>query len=157
MKKVIFLSLIAIFISMSCSSTKKNQTKDKTKKVHTHYTLSKGTKWVMISFNGKEPEEAGFIKKIPYVVIDEKAGSIGGNSGCNAFNGPVEIEGTSIKVGLLAATKAYCMNVPEQEFFNYLNDINSYKIKNDTLKLLKDGKVVMEFKVEKSNDISQSS
>jgi len=154
MKKVIFLSLIAIFISMSCSSTKRNQTKDKdkTQKEKTHYTLSKGTKWVMISFNGKEPKEAGFIEKIPYVVIDKEAGSIGGNSGCNAFNGPVKIDGPSVKVGLLAATKAYCMNVPEQEFFNFLNDINSYKIEKDTLQLLKDGKVLMEFKADKKQN-----
>ncbi len=149
MKKIFFLTILTLLFSISCKSSKNMKTQDTT--TSSQYSLTKETKWVLTSFNGQEPKEAGFKERLPYMVIDKEAGSIGGNSGCNSFNGPVEIDGSNIKVGMLAATKAYCMGVPEHEFFTFLNDADNYKITGEKLQLLKGEKVLMEFSGEKNS------
>ncbi len=143
MKTIFFLSLVIILLSISCKSTKETQAANKTQQ---QYALTKDTKWVLTSFNGKLPHDAGFKERIPFIVIDKESSRINGHSGCNSFNGQLEIEDSSIKTGMLASTKAFCMGVPEHEFFNYLKDADSYKIEGDKLVLMKGSDVLLVFK-----------
>ena len=145
MKRLFFLITAVVFLSVSCKSTQKTQ--DVAKKEH-KYELTKDTKWIMTSFHGKVPAEAGFRKRLPYVYIDKEKGSISGNSGCNSFSGSAEISGNKIKAGRIAATKAYCMGVPEHEFFTDLDEMDSFKIKGNKLSFMKGGEVIMEFEAE---------
>ncbi len=147
MKKFFFLTILTVLFTTACKSSKNMQTPEAS--TTQQYSFNNETKWVLTLFDGKAPAEAGFKQRLPYMVIDKKAGSIGGNSGCNSFNGPVEIEGSKIKIGMLAATKAYCIGVPEHDFFNNLNEADSFILKGDSLKLLKDSKILMVFKAEK--------
>jgi putative lipoprotein len=148
MKNIFFITLTLLLFSFGCKTAKSTKTNKKEKQPQ-EMTINKTTKWILTSYNGQKPQEAGFKERIPYLKIDKEAGSISGNSGCNSFSGPVELEGNKIKVGVLASTKAYCMGVPEYDFFTFLNDADNYKIKGDTLQLLKEDKVLLEFTAEK--------
>ncbi len=144
MKKAFFLVLVTIFFSMSCKSTKEIQSSDKTSQ---HYSLTKETKWVLKSFNGKSVQEAGFKKRTPFIILDKQAGRISGHSGCNSFNGNAEIGDSTLKTGMLISTKAFCMGVPENELFKYLKDVDSYKINGNKLLLMKGEDVLLDFVV----------
>ena len=144
MKRVFFILPVLFLFTLSCRSTQKTQTvQEKTK-----FQFTKDVKWVMTSFHGKAPAEAGFKQKTPYVVIDKEAGSISGNSGCNSFSGKAELSNNSLKAGRIASTKAFCMGVPENEFFTDLSEMSSYRIDGDKLLFLKGDDVLMEFKAE---------
>lgn len=145
MKNIFFLSLVTIVLSLSCKSTKKTQAANITEQ---QYTLTKDTKWLLTSFNGKTPQEAGFKERIPFIVIDKENSRISGHSGCNSFNGKVEIDGSLFKTGILMSTKAFCMGVPEHELFKYLDEVDSYKIDSDKLLLMKGADVILMFKVD---------
>ncbi len=144
MKKIFFLALVTMLLSISCKSTKETQTANKTEQ---QYTLTKETKWILTSFNGKSTQEAGFTERIPFIIIDKEISRINGHSGCNSFNGSIGIDGSSIKTGVLMSTKAFCMNVPEHELFTSLEEVDSYKIEGDKLMLMKDSDVLLEFVV----------
>ena len=145
MKRVFFILPVLIFFTLSCRSTQKTQTVKETLK----YQFTKDVKWVMTSFHGKQPADAGFKKRVPYLVIDREAGSISGNSGCNSFSGKAEVSDSEIKAGRIASTKAFCMGVPEHEFFTDLTEMDSYRIEGDKLVFVKAGNVIMEFVAEK--------
>ena len=144
MKKAFFIALVALFVSMSCKSTKEIQSSDKTSQ---QYSLTKETKWILTSFNGKSTQEAGFKKRTPFIILDKQAGRISGHSGCNSFNGKTEIGDSTIKTGMLMSTKAFCMGVPEHVLFKYLEEIDSYKIDGNKLLLTKGKDVLLEFAV----------
>ncbi|NPA36230.1 MAG: META domain-containing protein [Chlorobi bacterium] len=146
MKNTIFIIIITLS-ALSCSSAKIQKTKNTTQQSET-MPINK-TKWILISYKGQKPSEAGFKKRIPYLIIDEEKGQITGHSGCNSFNGQVNISGNKIKTGVLTSTKAYCMGVPEHEFFKLLNGTDNFKISADKLKLLKGNEVLLIFKAEK--------
>ena len=149
MKNIFFIALTILLFSFGCKSAK-NTEGGKKAQVQQKMTIDKTTKWILTSYNGQKPQEAGFKERIPFLRIDKEKGSISGNSGCNSFSGSVEIDENKLKVGMLAATKAYCMGVPEHEFFNFLNDADNYKIKGNKLQILKGDKVLMEFTGEKT-------
>ena len=142
MKKAFFIALVTIFFSMSCKSTKEINSSDNNPQQH---SLTKETKWILTSFNGKSPLEAGFKERTPFIILDKQAGRIMGHSGCNSFNGNAEIGDSSLKTGMLMSTKAFCMGVPENELFKYLKDVDSYKIDGDKLLLMKGDDVLLEF------------
>ena len=142
MRSIFFLVTAVVFLSFGCKSAQKTSSKMNKGK---QYELTKETKWIMTSFHGKSPAEAGFKQRTPYVFIDKEKGSISGNSGCNSFSGSAEVSGNKIKAGRIAATKAYCMGVPEHEFFTDLDQMDSYKIEGNKLSFIKEGKVIMEF------------
>ena len=142
MKKIFFLFLIAILLTVSCKSTQKTSTKNSKNQ---QYELTKDTKWILSSFNGKSTKEAGFTERIPFIILDKQESRIMGHSGCNSFNGNAEIGDSTLKTGMLMSTKAFCMGVPEHELFTYLEKVNSYKIDSDKLLLMKGDDVLLEF------------
>ena len=144
MKRIIFILPAIILFMFSCKSTHKASAQTATQK----NMFVKETKWVMVSFHGKKPAEAGFRERVPYVVIDKEAGTISGNSGCNSFSGKAVIEGDKMKAERIASTKAFCMGVPESEFFADLSELNTLKTEDNKLIFLKEGKVIMEFVAE---------
>ncbi len=109
------------------------------------YSLTKNTKWILTSLNDKSVQEAGFKERTPFIILDKQEGRIMGHSGCNSFNGKAELGDSSIKTGVLMSTKAFCMGVPEHELFKYLEEVDSYKIVNSKLLLMKGEDVLLEF------------
>lgn len=146
MKKLISLVFVTILFSISCKSTKEMKSADNTQQ---KLTLTKDTKWILTSFNGNSVQEAGFKERTPFIILDKQEGRLMGHSGCNSFNGSIELGDSSIKTGILNSTKAYCIGVPEHKLFKYLEEIDSYKIENDKLLLKKGSDVLLEFVISK--------
>ncbi len=142
MKIIIFFAIVATLFSTSCKSNKDMQSANNTQQ---QYSLTKDTKWILTSFNDKSVQEAGFKERTPFIILDKQEGRIMGHSGCNSFNGKAELGDSSIKTGMLMSTKAFCMGVPEHELFKYLEEVDSYKIVNSKLLLMKGEDVLLEF------------
>jgi heat shock protein HslJ len=62
-----------------------------------------GTQWTLEEIGGKP-----VIEHSHATLAFMEAGRISGNGSCNRFMGPVEINGDTIKLGLLAGTKMMC-------------------------------------------------
>jgi len=105
--------------------------------------------WELIRYNGQLPEEAGFKRKIPTMVINLSEKRVGGNSGCNSYGGEVIIEGNTMHLNRIMSTKMYCVDVPEHEFFQMLRQPLQFEIKDDVLSLEQEGVVILEFKLKK--------
>lgn len=145
----IFIMAVLAFSLTNCKSSKETSQKERIESEQVKsvsYMIEENT-WQLTSFEGKSPEEAGFIERIPYVVINKEKGSMGGNSGCNSFSGGVEVTDNTLKLGLFMSTKMYCDGVPEIEFFKILEGELNYQVENEKLSLTKDGKTVMVFKL----------
>lgn len=58
---------------------------------------------------------------------------VNGSTGCNNFNGGVEIKDQSLTVGNLAMTRKYCEGVEEQLFVDALNNVSKHRIEDHKL------------------------
>ncbi|MCG8579985.1 MAG: META domain-containing protein [Bacteroidales bacterium] len=147
MKKLIIA--IAVFTFMiSCKSTQsasKAQTSQQEKTSIENF-IEENT-WELTSFNGQKPADAGFVDRIPTIVINEAENKTGGNSGCNSFGGEALVDGDTITFSKIFSTKMYCDGVPEHEFFQMLQQPLKFKTKGDMLQFEKDGVVILEFKL----------
>jgi putative lipoprotein len=79
----------------------------------------------------------------PQTTLDIAAdGMVSGSGGCNRYSGKAEIDGSSIAIGPVAATKMMCLPAPmdqETTFFDALDKARSWKIENGKLLLLDGG------------------
>jgi putative lipoprotein len=68
-------------------------------------------------------------------------GTVSGSGGCNRYSGGAEIDGSTIIIGPVAATKMACLGMPmEQEtrFFAALDKARSWRLSEGNLLLLDD-------------------
>lgn len=87
-----------------------------------------GTKWSLEEIGGKP------------VMADSRASldfpsnsGVAGNGSCNRFTGSVEITGSTLKLGPLAATRMMCgpdSTRQESEYLKALADVDRYEIRN---------------------------
>jgi len=82
-----------------------------------------------------------------YIRFDKEKKSAGGNGSCNVFGGSVEVKGHEISIKDIFSTKMYCDAVQSTEdvFFMQLKKVNRYEIKDKSLLLYKDKKLLLEF------------
>lgn len=77
------------------------------------------------------------------------ATTISGNAGCNSFNGPYGLSGSTIKIGLLATTKVACsaeLNKQEADYLAALGLATTAKVTGSRLDLLRaDGAIAVNF------------
>jgi len=74
----------------------------------------------------------------PILEVDDVAGRLSGNSGCNSFFGPATFTGSGVTVGAIGATKMACEpGVMEQEAFVFavLADAVSWDIEGTVLRI----------------------
>ncbi len=126
--RTLLLILSICFLLASCSETK---------------TLSNGAKvdanlagsWELtyitgprITFDGLYPD------KKPQLIFDLNAGRVSGNTSCNSLTGAIKAKGNSIsfKEGF-AATKMFCPGSGESVFLKALEEVETYKITENTL------------------------
>ena len=77
-----------------------------------------GTSWL-----AEEIERGGVLDRLRTTLSFNGEGSVSGTGGCNRYSGPVEITGSSIRFGALAATMMACppaVMQQEQRFFDAL-------------------------------------
>lgn len=76
--------------------------------------------------------------------------SAGGNGSCNSFGGTLYVSNDSISITNIFSAKMYCDGVQQTEdsFFNQLEKVTRYKIKEKTLLLYKGSTLLLEFMAE---------
>ncbi len=127
--KRLFLGLVLVIALQACS-----------KKITTDTVAN--TKWTLSEWTGQT------------LPTKEKAtlnfgadNQIGGKSFCNTFGGRSTISGNTIKIEEVFGTMMFCESVAEAErnYTEGLKTVNSFKVVDGKLQLLKDGKVMMVF------------
>ena len=87
--------------------------------------------YTVITING------GSISPAASLQFNNKDNAISGNSGCNDFGGTYKQDATTIKIGQLVTTKAYCEKVMENEYalLNALKNVTLFDISEGVLTL----------------------
>lgn len=85
-----------------------------------------------------------------FIRFNPEKKSAGGNGGCNSFGSSLSVSGNSINLKDIFSTKMYCEGAQQTEdaFFRQLERVNRFKIKDKTLFLYHDEKVLIEFRSE---------
>ncbi len=106
-----------------------------------------GTLWQMTAYRNIDGE---MIESLPDVktTAQFEDGSVGGNSGCNGYNGSYQIDGKKISFGPMMSTLMACpppMMEQETGYMAALDMVDAFKVNGETLTMFDaDGEVVME-------------
>jgi heat shock protein HslJ len=83
------------------------------------------------------------------LTADFTKATIGGDGGCNEFNGPFTIDGDAITIGPLASTRRACADpaagTQEQQYLAALELAKTYRVTGDTLELFRGGLIAVTF------------
>ena len=94
-------------------------------------SLAKGS-WMVVKIKDNSAFERN-----PVITLTMPQGQIQGSTGCNKFFGNVNLENSGFKVNNIGSTKMMCKSMEtEQLFLETLNEVTSYKLENDYLKLM---------------------
>ena len=129
--KTISLFCFSIIL-FSCNSTKKVK-EDKTTGITEKY-------WKLIEIRGQKVTAENFASKEPHLILKSTDNRVNGNGGCNSFFGTYELDSTTNRISFskIGATRMACLKpTVEAEFFNVLETVDNYTVKNDTLQLNK--------------------
>jgi heat shock protein HslJ len=70
-------------------------------------------------------------------------GTVSGNTGCNSYNGPYEIDGQNITIGPLASTLAACptaeLTTQKTNFLNAMQLAKTFQVAGDRFDLFREG------------------
>ena len=109
-----------------------------------------GKKWILTKLMGKETNiNPG--NRTPYIMFDPSVSSVSGNTSCNNFSGPYEInEGDRISFGMIRTTMMACPDMDiEKQILEVLSKVDNYNVSDSILKLNKARMTSLaEFKVE---------
>ncbi|MCT4586613.1 MAG: META domain-containing protein [Carboxylicivirga sp.] len=154
--KKLFIGIIALGFMISCKSAQNTSSAQKNTQKTAEEQFVEGNIWQLTKFKGQSLADAGFSQKTPQLIINMAENKTGGNGGCNSFGGEVKVEGKTMAFDKIFSTKMYCDGVPENEFFQILQQPLEFQLDNDLLRLSKDGKVLMEFKLMDKEKVSGS-
>lgn len=103
------------------------------------------TKWSLKKIYSKRGTEE--VNTKAFIKFNQQRQSAGGNGSCNTFGSSLTVNGDKISFKDIFSTKMYCEGVQQTEdkFFQQLNKINRFEIKDKTLLLLRDDEVLLEF------------
>lgn len=97
-----------------------------------------GTEWQLTTLIDGDSASSTVAGTTPTLVVDDLAGRISGNAGCNSFFGPAGFEEQTLSVGPLASTKIGCEPaIMEQESFvlAVLGSAANWEIDGATLRI----------------------
>lgn len=101
--------------------------------------------WRLLSIESR-PAVPADLSRRPWIRFDLDSGRVSGNLGCNRAAGPFTLAGDSLRVGQVISTKMACadraMNEQEVEFSFALINTTNYRLRGDTLDLIKESRVV---------------
>ena len=82
-----------------------------------------------------------------YIKLDAGKNSAGGKGGCNNFGSKYMVSGQQIDFKDIFSTKMYCEKFQQQEdsFFQQLEKVNRYDVKEGKLLLYRDSELLLEF------------
>ena len=123
---VLLLALLLLAITSLANATEVNMTE---------FELT-DTEWWVEDIDGK-----GVIDRSHTTLQFLEAGRVAGDTGCNRYNGSVEISGTSISFGPMAGTRKACAPAlmdQEMRFYQAVTKVVSWEVADTGLLHLKD-------------------
>lgn len=140
--------LCILFVcAIACNNSKKNASSampSNPEQLNGSWTLTHlsapGSKSLDSLYPGKKP-------RISFTTADKR---VSGNTGCNSFSGPLEVDGNKINFNTpLALTKMFCAGDGESVFLENLKKVNSYSVSGgNTLHFIMGDIAIMQFKKE---------
>lgn len=133
-----------LFCLFSCSNNDINEAKVKT--IDESQILLTNF-WQLVEVNGKKikKQTEDYVTHIKFF-HDGESLRIAGFAGCNRILGKFETKKTAININTLASTKLMCNeHEAETKFISLLDDVDSYKIDNNTLYLFKKNTLALTF------------
>lgn len=106
-----------------------------------------GTQWRLVELGGRPSRPAG--EGAPNLRLHASEKRAGGNTGCNSFGGEYELNGESLRFGVLVSTRRACLedalNAQEAAYIRALSDTRTWRITGSTLVLSGEAGVVARF------------
>lgn len=119
-------------MSKKTTSENTNSSKESTEMVEKY--------WKLIEINGQKVTAENFASKEPHLILKSEENRVTGNGGCNSFFGTYSLQTdvNRISFSKIGATRMACLQpTVESDFFNILETVDNYTVKNDTLQLNK--------------------
>ena len=94
-----------------------------------------------------EIEDEGIADK-NITIIFNADGKVNGNNGCNNYGGDYKVENNKLSFGMMMSTRKFCQETAEIEttFMRNLTEVDSFKIQEEVLILLRGNTHVIEAK-----------
>lgn len=103
-------------------------------------------KWILTATVAKSELK---LQNPPFLVFDVERGSVGGETGCNAFGGSYKTDGKNINITNIISTFRACLEEErmsvEREFLRSLQKINRYEMRAETLNLYQGDNLLLTF------------
>jgi heat shock protein HslJ len=113
-----------------------------------------GPEWHLVEVSGV-PVSPLAGERRPFIRFDAAKKQATGFAGCNNFFGSYELEGSSLTFGPMGATRMFCEGESgevEMRFMQALEQTRTGELRENTLILLKNGKVLARFARDRGND-----
>jgi len=136
MKLTTFVSAGA-FIFFSAFVMKKEAARQASSLYNTQWSLKK------IHF----ADSVGTVTGNAFIKFNQDKKSAGGNGSCNAFGSIITVSGYAISFSEIFSTRIYCdgNRQTESAFFNQLEKVNRFEVRNKALMLFKGNALLLEF------------
>ncbi len=119
--RLVWAMLLSVAVGSGCATSR-------------HMAASPQGHWLAEDIGG-----GGVIDDLQTTLDIAGDGRVSGSGGCNRYGGKAEIDGSSIVIGPVAATKMACIPAPmdqETKFFDALDKARSWRIEDGKLLLL---------------------
>jgi heat shock protein HslJ/uncharacterized membrane protein len=108
------------------------------------------SQWVLETYRGQRLHAEQFVnRQMPTLDINLKEKRLQGFTGCNTMQGQVQADGDNVRFETISTTRRACPYNFESGFLTALQSVSLYRISNNRLTLLADGKYVMTFRKNK--------
>lgn len=144
-KRVSVIGLVMLFVmlAVSCTTHEKRSTRPAA-------TGIEGPEWQLLEVGGS-PVSPLAGEHRPFIRFDGTKKQASGFAGCNNFFGSYELDGSSLKFGPLGSTRMLCEGVSgnvEIRFMQALEQTRTWELRDGTLFLHRDSKVLARFATE---------
>lgn len=102
--------------------------------------------WILESRNGIIPDKKIYSKGLPQLQFQIADMKYTGNTGCNSFSGKFEATAKTIKIVEGPITRMFCEGINESDYLKDLHNATGYKIENNHLTLMLNGKPTLIYK-----------
>jgi heat shock protein HslJ len=106
-----------------------------------------GVEWLVVEVGGAPVSPLPGTRQ-PFILLDQPQKKASGFAGCNTFFGSYTLDGASLKFRQVGSTRMACPDPEaglEAEFFNALDKVRGWKIKDGELLLLDGSEVLARF------------
>lgn len=105
------------------------------------------SQWVLETYRGQRLHADQFVnRQMPTLDINVKEKRLQGFTGCNTMQGQVKADGDNVRFEAVSTTRRACPYNFESGFLADLQSVTLYRISNNRLTLLADGKYLMTFR-----------